>query len=408
MGDRHRLTTAVRGRGTIAALGALYVALAFGWAFGQLAAGHPISNVALVAAFIGVPGLILLYGAYRVPRTDVRPEFFSTIATWCLGGAGLLLGMLALYQLEPAESVSNPLRAALVLTAFGAAAGFGVGVNDALAKTRAHEIEQRNRELKRVKRELDETVARLEAANREFEESNERLEQFAYAASHDLQEPLRMVSSYLTLVENRYGDDLDADGREFIAFAVDGANRMREMIDGLLAYSRIETQGEPFEPVDLDAVFEDVETDLRIQIVESDATLEIPSLPTVSGDSNQLRQLFQNLVSNAIEYSGDDPPRVTVAAERNGSHWTISVEDEGIGIDPADADRIFDVFQRLHGREEYDGTGLGLALCERIVERHGGDIWVDAEPGEGSTFSVTLPAADSESDASQPVSAGEP
>ncbi|WP_049941606.1 PAS domain S-box protein [Haloterrigena turkmenica] len=229
---------------------------------------------------------------------------------------------------------------------------------------------------------------------RKLEESNERLEQFAYAASHDLQEPLRMVTSYLQLIENRYADELDADGREFIDFAVDGAERMREMIEGLLAYSRVETRGDPFEPVDLEETLEAVRRDLELQIEESDAEITADSLPRVRGDPSQLRQVFQNLLSNAIEYSGPEPPRIHLEAERKGDRWRVSVTDEGIGIDPEDADRVFEIFQRLHGREEHDGTGIGLALCQRIVERHGGEIRVESEPGEGSTFSVTLPAAD--------------
>ncbi|ELZ19624.1 integral membrane sensor signal transduction histidine kinase [Haloterrigena salina JCM 13891] len=377
-------TATVGGRPLIASLGALYIVLAVGWSVGQLNVGKPASNVTLVAAFIGVPGLVLLYGGYRLPRTDIRPRFYPVVARWCLGGLLLLLGMLALYQLEPAKGVNDPSQAALVLSAFGIAAGFGVGVYDALAKTQALEVQRRNRELQEVKR-------RLEATNEELEASNERLEQFAYAASHDLQEPLRMITSYLSLVERRYGDDLDDDGEEFIEYAVDGAERMREMIDGLLEYSRVETQGDPFEPVDLESVFADVRRDLELQLAEHDATVEIGPLPRVKGDGHQLRQLFQNLLSNAVEYS-DEPPRIRVTAERNGSRWTVSVADDGIGIDPDDQERIFRVFQRLHGRDEYDGTGLGLALCQRIVERHDGDIWVDSEPGKGSTFSVTLPA----------------
>jgi PAS domain S-box-containing protein len=226
-----------------------------------------------------------------------------------------------------------------------------------------------------------------------LEQSNERLEQFAYAASHDLQEPLRMVSSYLTLVEQRYADELDEDGREFIEFAVDGAERMREMIDALLAYSRVDTRGDPFQPVDLEDVLAAVRDDLQVRIEESGAAITAESMPTVVGDADQLRQVFQNLLDNAIEYSGDEP-RVRVAAERDGDRWLVSVADEGIGIDPDQQDRVFEVFQRLHSREEHEGTGIGLALCERIVERHGGDIWVDSEPGEGATFSFTLPAAE--------------
>ncbi|MBZ6495221.1 PAS domain S-box protein [Natrinema longum] len=228
---------------------------------------------------------------------------------------------------------------------------------------------------------------------RKLEESNERLERFAYAASHDLQEPLRMVTSYLTLLESRYGDAFDEDGREFLAFAVDGAERMREMIDGHLEYSRVETEGDPFEPTDLGDLVDDVLADLQFRIEETDAEITVGELPRVEGDSSQLRQVFQNLLSNAITYSGDGPPRVHVDAERRDQEWVLSVADEGIGIDPADQERVFTIFNRLHSREEYEGTGIGLALSERIVERHGGEIWVDADPGEGATFSFTLPAS---------------
>ena len=229
---------------------------------------------------------------------------------------------------------------------------------------------------------------------RALETSNERLEQFAYAASHDMQEPLRMVSSYLQLLERRYEDDLDEEATEFIEFAVDGADRMRSMIEGLLRYSRVETRGDPLQAVDLDAVLEAVHDDLRVAIDSSDATITSDDLPRVEGDPHQLRQVFQNVLENAITYSGDAPPDVHVSATSNGSDWIVSIEDAGIGIDPADQERIFEVFQRAHDRREGDGTGIGLALCERIIERHGGDIWVDSTPGEGSTFSFSVPAAD--------------
>ena len=226
---------------------------------------------------------------------------------------------------------------------------------------------------------------------RKLEESNERLEQFAYAASHDLQEPLRMVTSYLQLIDRRYGAEFDEDAAEFLGFAVDGADRMREMIDGLLEYSRVETRGDPFEPVDLEELLEAVLDDLQLRIEESGAEIATASLPTVRGDASQLRRVLQNLVSNALRYSGDEPPRITVEAERRGGRCVVSVRDEGIGIDPDDAERIFEVFQRLHTREEHEGIGIGLTLSRRIVERHGGDIWVESEPGEGATFSFTLP-----------------
>ena len=229
---------------------------------------------------------------------------------------------------------------------------------------------------------------------RKLQESNERLQQFAYAASHDLQEPLRMVTSYLQLIEDRYADQLDAAGEEFIEFAVDGANRMREMIDGLLAYARVETDGESFEPIDLNAVLAAVLADLQFQIDETDAEITRTELPMVAGDASQLRQLFQNLLGNAIEYSGDEPPRVHISATRESDAWVVSVSDEGIGIDPEHRDRIFEVFQRLHTQDEHPGTGIGLALCKRIVKRHGGQLWVDSELGEGATFSVSFPIPD--------------
>lgn len=237
----------------------------------------------------------------------------------------------------------------------------------------------------RSKRKLEELVD-------ELEESNDRLEQFAYAASHDLQEPLRMVSSYLTLVERRYSDVLDEEGLEFIDFAVDGAERMQGMIDGLLAYSRIDTNGNPFEQVDCETVLDDVLADLAMKIDETDAEITVESLPTVYGDPGQLRQLFQNLVDNALTYSGEESPRITVFAETSQSSQTISVRDSGIGIEPTDTDRIFEVFNRLHSVEEYDGAGIGLALCQRITERHDGRIWADSTGVDGSTFSVQLPA----------------
>ncbi|RKD97071.1 MEDS domain-containing protein [Halopiger aswanensis] len=248
-----------------------------------------------------------------------------------------------------------------------------------------YELEQHERE-----RELERTVDRLET-------SNERLEQFAYAASHDMQEPLRMVSSYLQLIERR-DDDLSAETREYLEYAVDGAERMRAMIDGLLRYSRVQSRGGPLEPTDLEAVVADVRDDLQLRLEETDADLTVGDLPRVTGDAEQLRQLFQNLLDNALTYSGDEPPRIDIAAERTpaGDGWTISVRDEGIGIPAAEQDRIFALFDRLHSRDEYAGTGIGLALCQRIVERHGGAIRVDSEPGDGSTFAVTLPAASDE------------
>jgi signal transduction histidine kinase/KaiC/GvpD/RAD55 family RecA-like ATPase len=232
--------------------------------------------------------------------------------------------------------------------------------------------------------ELQETVTKLK-------QSNNRLKQFAYAASHDLQEPLRMVSSYLQLLENRYSDEIDEQAQEYIDFAVDGADRMRAMINDLLSFSRVEQADEDFDSVDCDVVLGQVMEDLQVQIEETDSEVDVGSLPTVRANHDQLEQLFNNLVSNAIKYNESSPPRVEIDTEERPDCWEFTVADNGIGIDPDKTDRIFEVFKRLHHDDEYTGTGIGLSLCQEIVDNHGGEIWVDSEPGSGSTFHVTLP-----------------
>lgn len=229
---------------------------------------------------------------------------------------------------------------------------------------------------------------------RALEESHERLEEFASAVSHDLREPLSTVASYLQMLERRYEDELDEDAQEFIDFAVDGATRMQEMIDGLVTtYARVGSEGDALEPVDLEDIVEDVLVDLEPKIGATDADITTEPLPTVAGARGQLRQLFMNLVDNAIKYSGDEPPAVHITAEESEDMHQIEVRDEGIGLEPDVQDQVFEVFWRLHPEDESPGTGIGLALCERIVDRHGGDIWINATPGEGSTFYFTLPAA---------------
>ena len=232
--------------------------------------------------------------------------------------------------------------------------------------------------------DLEETVTKLQ-------QSNDRLKQFAYAASHDLQEPLRMISSYLRLLEDRYGGELDEQARKYIDFAVDGADRMRAMVNDLLSFSRVEQADERFESVDCDDVLRQVIADLQVQIEENDAEIDVGSLPTVRADSEQLEQLFDNLLSNAIKYNDSAPPRVEIDAEERSDCWEFTFADSGIGIDPNKTDQIFEVFKRLHTDEEYSGTGIGLSLCQEIVEHHGGEIRVQSEPGDGSTFHVTLP-----------------
>jgi len=239
-------------------------------------------------------------------------------------------------------------------------------------------------ERKRAEEKLKQTVAALE-------HSNAKLERFAYIASHDLQEPLRMVSSFTQLLEKRYKDKLDADAHDFINFAVDGARRMQNLINDLLAYSRVSPRGKPFEPTNTEEVFEAAVANLQIAIKESKSKVTHDALPSVMADEGQLVQVFQNLISNGIKFRGKEPPRVQVSAMHKEGEWVFSVKDNGIGIDPQYFDRVFIIFQRLHGHE-YPGTGAGLSIAKRIVERHGGRIWVESEPGKGSVFYFSIPA----------------
>jgi PAS domain S-box-containing protein len=226
--------------------------------------------------------------------------------------------------------------------------------------------------------------------------SNADLQQFAYVASHDLQEPLRMVGSYAQLLARRYQGRLDKDADDFIGFILDGVTRMQRLIHDLLSFSRVGTRGKSFQPTDCNSVLETKLKDLQCAIKESKAVITYDRLPVVQADENQVGQLFQNLIGNAIKFRNKRTPRIHIWAERKGKEWVFAVRDNGIGIDPQYQERIFVIFQRLHTREEYSGTGIGLAICKRIVERHGGQIWVESEVGKGSTFFFTLPAVASE------------
>lgn len=233
----------------------------------------------------------------------------------------------------------------------------------------------------------------LEHHAAELERSNAELEQFAYVASHDLQEPLRTITSYSQLLERRYKGKLDGDALEFIDYVVDGAKRMQELINDLLVYSRVGTRGQEFEPVEMEAVYNRVLANLQVAIEEHRAKISHDPLPKVMADGLQLVQLMQNLIGNAIKFHGEAPPKVHVSAQVQNQEALFCVSDEGIGFEPQYAERIFQVFQRLHSKRSYPGTGIGLAICKKIVERHGGRIWVDSQLGKGAKFYFTLPLA---------------
>jgi PAS domain S-box-containing protein len=235
----------------------------------------------------------------------------------------------------------------------------------------------------------------LERRSAELKRSNDELQQFAYIAAHDLQEPLRMVASYTQLLSKRYKGRLDSDADEFIAFAVDGAHRMQRLVEDLLAYCRVGTAGNEFRDISSDAALELALSNLQGAIQDSGATITHDPLPRIVADSAQLVQLFQNVVGNAIKYRSAAPPLVHVSAEnKNGREWVFSMRDNGLGIGRQYFEKIFVMFQRLHGRNEFSGTGIGLALCKKIAERHGGRMWVESEPESGSTFYLALPGSE--------------
>lgn len=225
----------------------------------------------------------------------------------------------------------------------------------------------------------------------QLKQSNAELEQFAYVASHDLQEPLRVVSSFLQLLERRYGDVLDDKALHFVHQAVSGAERMKTLTNDLLALSRVSTRARSSKVISCDLVLEEVLKNLRIALEEAGGQVVVDPLPMVQADPTQLSMLFQNLVGNAIKFRGEKSPNIRIDAARKDEYWCFAVRDNGIGIAPEFAERVFVIFQRLHVQSEYSGTGIGLAICKRIVERHGGNIWFESEPGQGSTFYFTLP-----------------
>jgi signal transduction histidine kinase len=303
-----------------------------------------------------------------------------------------------------AQSISRPIKR---LTEGAAAIGSG-NLDLKLAINQKDEIGRLSRSFEKMTRDLKSITASRDELNKEIDirkkaetallktaedlaRSNKDLEQFAYVASHDLQEPLRAVAGFMGLLKKQFGDAMNETAKEYMDFAVEGAERMQRLIDDLLAYSRVGTKGRKFAMFPMKESFDDAMKNLKIAIDEANAVVTRGDMPEIYGDASQMTQMLQNLIGNAIKFHGPNRPEINVIALRKDGHWQISVADNGIGIEPQYFERIFLIFQRLHGRTQYKGTGIGLAVCKRIVERHGGKIWVESKPNEGTVFYFTIP-----------------
>lgn len=260
-----------------------------------------------------------------------------------------------------------------------------------LVGLRTSELEAANTQLQVQIAERRRAQEALQETARDLERSNRDLEQFAYVASHDLQEPLRAVGGYVKLLQRRFPEMIEGKAAEFIAGAAEGASRMERLIADLLAFSRVGTRGGEIAPTDLNLLLEDALRNLEASLAAANASVSSVPLPVLPVDATQMVQLLQNLIGNALKFRGEDTPTIRIGAQRETESWVFSIQDNGIGIEPQYFERIFQIFQRLHTRKHYPGTGIGLAICKKIVERHGGTIWVQSEPGKGSTFYFSIP-----------------
>jgi signal transduction histidine kinase len=312
--------------------------------------------------------------------------FVAIAVLLVLGIVGVVVGLRAIVT-RPLEIVSRRVRR----TARGDFLDEIEGVGPADVRALARDVDTMRRQIVDELERLRVAHAQLDEQTRDLQRSNAELEQFAYVASHDLQEPLRKVASFCQLLEKRYGGQLDERGEQYIAFAVDGAKRMQNLINDLLAFSRVGRMASELRVVDGDLVLQQALTSLAAAVEESGAVIEADRLPRIRGEASLLAGVFQNLIGNALKFRGEEVPRIQVRVERDGDRWRFSVIDNGIGIEPDYAERIFMIFQRLHPKDVYAGTGIGLAMCRKIVEYHGGRIWLDTEARSGTTFRFTLP-----------------
>jgi len=363
----------------------------------RLYTSTPLSRSGGIAdahVFVGIPVQVAYAAANHTLVQNLI--FLGAVAVLALAAAWIAGDMFVLRQVRGLVGAAQKMRHGVLSARSGVAHDPGeVGQLALTFDEMAATLEQRVGELQRAEAELkvlnEDLERRVVERTLELKRSNEDLEQFAYVASHDLQEPLRMITNYLQLLRQRYKDKLDSGANDFIGFSLDGSKRMSQLIHDLLTYSRVGTHGKEFVPTDCEQALANALANLRVAIDEARAEVTHDPLPTVKGDEVQITQLFQNLIGNAVKFRGEAAPRIHVGAQRTGSEWEFSVRDNGIGIAPEDFQRIFVVFQRLHSREKYAGTGIGLSVCKKIVERHGGRIWVESKPGQGTTFYFTLP-----------------
>jgi len=366
---------------------------------------HVVSDGLIAVAYYSIPFALVHFARRRADLSYSRLlHMFAAFILLC--GTTHLMGIWTLWNPDYVEE--GLIKAATAAVSVATAIAVWPLVPKLLALPSPAQLAVANEGLRQQideRREAEAAVhglnqqleARVEERTRELRRSNDRLQQFAYAASHDLREPLRTITGYLQLIERRYRDRLDADGAEFIELAVDGSRRMKELIDDLLAYSRLGSAGFGIEPVVSGEVVDAVLSDLEATIEETGADVRVADLPVVRADAALLRQVFQNLVSNAIRYRGERPARVRISAEQGEGVWVFSVADRGIGVPPESRERVFGVFERLHACDEISGTGMGLSICRAAVEAHGGSIWVEPNPEGGSVFRFTLPVQPAES-----------
>ena len=399
--------------------------------------GHSVTNHPIVmkqlrqggevqGTYTGLDGMQRLYASTPLTRTGGVPDahvfvgipvqtayaaanrsmilsfvFLGIVSTLALAAAWSGGDLFVLRQVNGIVTAARQMREGNLSARSGL--DYGPGELGQLARSfdeMAGTIEKQMQDMRVTQAELkalnEELEARVLERTLDLKRSNEDLEQFAYVASHDLQEPLRMVSSYIQLLRQRHGDKLDSNAREYIAFALDGATRMQQLIVDLLAYSRIGREGKQSGEVDLNQALDRALANLQVAIAESQAEIVKVPMPVVRGDLTLLTQIFQNLVGNALKFRGEAKPLVEITVSPQGREWRFSVSDNGMGIAPQDFERVFVVFQRLHSRDTYSGTGIGLSVVKKIVERHGGRIWVESALGKGTTFHFTLPKLDAD------------